>query len=256
MVSPPGLALPAVDFSRHSARQRDIFPLPSFAAQIGDRSGLSRSQKRKAASHDRRSEWFSDGVFSLNQLLGHGSSHDAHIDSFADAAAHPPLRNDGQRLCISRIKEAYDNVPAPPVGMTPAQAFSGLRGTTAGYNDAPSQGARVPFNLESCSMPPPLNCAHPVTQSLAGEPLHEIENWRECILKSQHDRMNYLHGNDRIRPYLDPNLVRDPKVYASFLQKLDRAGILSWRLNIPSWLGICLWQRKAARSASSSTPVT
>ena len=159
-------------------------------------------------------------------------------------AADLLLRNHGQGLCIDRIREVYAGVPAPPAGLTPAQAFSCLRGSSTGYSPVPLQGARVTFDLERCSMPPPLNCAHPVVQSLSGKPHEEIVNWRERILKPESERHDYMHGKDRIKPYLDPKLVRDSKVYAKFLQRLDGAGILSWKVGIQSWLGVFFVAKK------------
>ena len=45
-------------------------------------------------------------------------------------------------------------------------------------------------------------------------------------------------------PYLDPQLVRDPKVYAKFLRRLDAAGILTWKTGIRSWLGVFFVAKK------------
>ena len=226
------------------ARQRDIFPLPYATAHEGivDGGSLSRSQKRKAASHSRRDEWCADGIYSMNQLIG--SYSNSKTDSDRDEVAGMLLRNQGQALCIDRIREAYAAVPPPPAGLTPAQAFSCLRGSSTGYNPVPLQGTRVSFNLELCSMPPPLNCAHPVVDSLAGQPKEEIDNWRTRILKPESARDDYMNGTDRIRPYLDPQLVRDPKVYAKFLQRLDAAGILTWKTGIRSWLGVFFVAKK------------
>ena len=93
-------------------------------------------------------------------------------------------------------------------------------------------------------MPPPLNCAHPVVDSLAGQPKEEIHNWRNRILKPESARDDYMNGTDRIRPYLDPQLVRDLKVCAQFLQRLDAAGILTWKTGIRSWLGVIFVAKK------------
>ena len=219
-----------------SARQRDIFPLPVPARPgIVDRGSASRSQKRRIASHCRRDEWCDDATFSLNQLIGGGSNSTAGSDTDISSTV---FRNHGQLLCNDRIRGTYAAVPPPPAGLTPAQAFSALRRSSTGYNPVPQQGARVSFDLERCSMPPPLNCSHPVVNSLVGQPKEEIVNWRTRILKSESERHAYLHGEDRVKPYLDPNLVRDSKVYAKFLQRLDSAGLLKWKIGIRSWLGI------------------
>ena len=58
-----------------------------------------------------------------------------------------------------------------------------------------------------------------VVDNLAGNPKEDIVNWRNRILKPESARREYPHGNDRIRPYLDPQLVRDPKVYSNKLQR-------------------------------------
>ena len=143
------------------ARQRDIFPLPYATAHEGivDGGSLSRSQKRKAASHSRRDEWCADGIYSMNQLIG--SYSNSKTDSDRDEVAGMLLRNQGQGLCIDRIREAYAAVPPPPAGLTPAQAFSCLRGSSTGYNPVPLQGIRVSFSLELCSMPPTVKLCSP-----------------------------------------------------------------------------------------------
>ena len=213
IVSVAAMAQPLRD-SELRARQRDIFPLPhALSSDDGsvDCSSLSRSQKRKLACRNRRDEWCTEGILALNQLIGEGSCSDLDAD-----AALPPHRNLGQVLCTSRIREAYAAVPPPPASLTPAQAFSCLRGSSTGYSPVPLQGTRVPFNLEQCSLPPPSNCAHPLVDSLAGKPKEEIDDWRNRILKPESAQNEYLHGNDRIRPYLDPGLVRDPKIYSRF----------------------------------------
>ena len=94
---------------------------------------------------------------------------------------------------------------------------------------------------------PPLNCAHPVVVSLAGQPKEEIVNWLDRILKPESARNSYMHGNDRIGPQLDPMLVRDPKVYAQFLRRLDAAGTLTWKTGIRSWLGVFFVAKKSGK---------
>ena len=56
-----------------------------------------------------------------------------------------------------------------------------------------------------------------------------------------------MHGNDRIRPYLDPQLVRDPKVYAQFLLRLDAVGILTWKTGIRPWLRVFFVAKKSGK---------
>ena len=99
------------------ARQRDIFPLPYATAHQGivDRGSLSRSQKRKTASHSRRDKWCADGIYFMNQLICSYSNEKA--DSDRDDAAGMLLRTQVQGLCIDRIREAYAAVPPPPAGL-------------------------------------------------------------------------------------------------------------------------------------------
>ena len=100
-------------------------------------------------------------------------------------------------------------------------------------------------------MPPPLSHAHPVLESLDGEHLHRVKEWRSHILKNEDDRQTYMRSADRVKPYLDPGLVRDSSTYASFLMRLNSAGILTWRVGIKSWLGcFFLYQRNQGSCGS------
>ena len=168
---------------------------------------LSRSAKRRLCKHDRQRSWMLDGVSTLNSISGIPHSDDDLIG---------PSRNATQVQCLDRIRRCYGAVPAPPAELTPAGAFSALRGSASGYDPDPSQGARVSFNLELCSMPPAMNQAHPVLDSLSGVHHLRVEKWRTHILRDEEARRIYMHSDDLVRPYLDPHLVRDPMFMRSF----------------------------------------
>ena len=75
-------------------------------------------------------------------------------------------------------------------------------------------------------MPPPLSSAAPVLESLDGVPFQRVRDWRSCILRSEDEQRAYLESAARVKPYLDPGLVRDPAIYAIFLRRLHECGIL------------------------------
>ena len=132
------------------ARQRDIFPLPIVAEDCPKFDGLawkdlSRSKQRRLTRRHRQEAWYSEGIEALNSLLG-----------FSRSDAPGGTRNIGHVNSCDQIRRRYGSVPPPPADMTPAGAFSALRGISSGYDPDPGQGARVSFDLELCSMPPPL----------------------------------------------------------------------------------------------------
>ena len=190
------------------ARQRDFFPLPrpdgSPKLDSDSWDALSRSKQRRIAKHHKIDSWYADAVCGLNSLFGSGS-----IESDA-------IRNLPQTLVLDRIRRRYESIPAPPADMSAAGAFHSLRGTASGYSPEVGQGARVPFSLELCSMPPPLSSAAPVLESLDGVPFQRVRDWRSCILRSEDEQRAYLESAARVKPYLDPGLVRDPAIYAIF----------------------------------------
>ena len=226
--------LPA-DFAR-DMRVKGVFPLPVPSFEPSEATGSassSRSVKRRIEKRLHNNAWFADGIGTLNSMFGVPGS------AVADAAGGPP-RNLSQIESLDRIRGIYAAVPGPPSDLTPSEAFHALRGAASGYNTDPGQGARVPFNMERCSMPPPMNVTHDCLSSLDGEHHRRVEHWRTHILRDEDARKNYMHSDRRIKPYLDPELVRDPGVYGQFLSKLHDSGMLTWRTGIRSWLGCFL----------------
>ena len=225
------------------SRVRGVFPLPVPACELSEVSGiasLSRSAKRRIEKHIHNDAWFADGIGALNSVSG--------VPGIAAAdAVGSPTRNLTQVRSYDRIRQIYASVPGPPANLTASEAFHALRGAASGYNTDPGQGARVPFSLERCSMPPAMNVTHSCLSSLDGVHHERVEQWRTRILKPEDARRNYMQSSDRVRPYLDPALVRDPGVYGQFLMKLHNAGMLSWRTGIRSWLGCFFVMKKSGK---------
>ena len=65
-------------------------------------------------------------------------------------------------------------------------------------------------------MPPAMNVTHDCLSSIVGEPHRRFEQWRTCMLKDEDVRRNYMQSSSRVRPCLDPALVKDFGVYAQF----------------------------------------
>ena len=176
---------------------------------------------------------------SLNELSG---------APYSDPGTTP--RNATQVESLDHLKKAYDRVLKPPLGMSGARAFSELCRTSSRYDPQPLgtvAGERAPYDKGLVSMPPPASTLHPVVESLDGGDKFVVEHWASHILKSPQDRDLYSTSVDRPRPFLEPTLVKESSVYADFLDKLDKGGLLSWKQGLPSLLGVFFVRKKNGR---------
>ena len=56
--------------------------------------------------------------------------------------------------------------------------------------------------------------------------------------------ITYVGSQQRVKPYLEPTLVKRPDVYGHFLSHLDFANMLKWRVGGPSLMGIFFVHKK------------
>ena len=66
----------------------------------------------------------------------------------------------------------------------------------------------------------------------------------QTILKSESGQLCHRCSDARPKPFIEPALVRNFRVYADFLVHLDRSGMLSWRVGGESLLGIIFVAKK------------
>ena len=238
-----------------SARDRELFPLPIPPAPLvrgnpesGDTGKPCRSVHPRVLRRKHRHSWYEDGVHALNQLSGYPFSS--------------PLgcaRNHAQSVVLERLRLLYDRVAAPPSGLSAAGAFRELCGTSSRY--VPSDvGGAAPYVKEYVSWPPEESVACNVVDSLGEAGRGMMFGWERNILKDA-DGNDYASSQQRVKPYLEPTLVRRPEVYGDFLSHLDSANMLKWRVGAhPSWVSSSCIRNPAQMvtrvSESSWTPGT
>ena len=216
-------------------KERDLFPLPRRqlpASVLGkssyflNRDGelLSRSTIRRVTQRFHKGVWCDEGIQTLNEVSG------VPFDS--------PLQTPcklAQRHAISRIEALYSRVPAPPPEFSTAGAFTELCGSASRYQ--PIEAATTaPYVKELVSWPPPDTRPVPVTDMLGGTGL--ASGIRNYIFKPEAERQATRSEPDQIKLSLGPTLVWNPRVYSEFLQRLEQAGMSSWRVEGESLLGV------------------
>ena len=218
-------------------RRRDVFPLPlPLGASVSDYShlSLSRRQRRRISRSIKIQNWYAQGIQTLNELSG---------APFSEPGDN--CRNAVQVACVEHLQGEYARVPAPPVDASGPRAFSELCRTSTRYDPTPHavQGERSPYDKDLISWPTVDSEPHDILESLQGTDRSVIENWSSAILKSPSERNLYLNSSDRVKPFLEPSLVRDEQTYAGFVARLDAAGMLCWKRGVASLLG-CFFVRK------------
>ena len=222
-----------------SARDRELFPLPIPPAppvrgthESGDTGKPCRSVHRRVLRSQHRHSWYQDGVHALNQLSGYPFSS-------------PPecARNHAQSVVLERLQLLYDRVLAPPSDLSAAGAFRELCGTSSRY--VPSDvGGTAPYVKKYVSWPPEESVACNVVDSLGEADREMTLGWEHNILKDADGVHDYVSSQQRVKPYLEPTLVRCPEVYGDFLSHLDSANMLNWRVGGPSLMGIFFVHKK------------
>ena len=85
-------------------RQRDIFPLPSFDANILDRSiVLSRGTRRRIIKCNHKNNWKNDAITSLNTLGGH------EMSALDDLRCLPS----GTLAALEEVSQAFNALGSP-----------------------------------------------------------------------------------------------------------------------------------------------
>ncbi len=225
-------------FSSHasdsSARIRDVFPL-SLGRELPTVECASRSMLRRLRRSKGNMDWKSEGVISLNELAG-----------FSDAIYSGEGSNLLQKDCLRRLSDLYGRVPGKPEGMDGPRALAELCKSSSHYTPTePSVMAR--YSKELVSWPSIGAEGVPVTSCLDGDDRAFAVDWRHTMLRSDAERQEYLCSSDRIRPHLEPTLVRRPSVYGDFVNELYKRNMLTFRIGSDSLLGVFFVKKKNGR---------
>ena len=111
----------------------------------------------------------------------------------------------------------------------------------------PSLGT-AQYDRDIVSWPPVGSVAVPITEHLASDDSEFVTRLRETMLKSSDDISSYMASADRVKPFLEPTLVRRPCVYADFLHRLFDCGMIRFRVGGPSLLGVFFVTKSSGNS--------
>jgi hypothetical protein len=176
--------------------------------------------------------WCADGLNTLNQLSG-----------FPFDDAPKAAQNAAQQAAVDRISTLYRRVPAPPAELTPAGALRELCGSASRY--LPTEpSTTAPYTKDLVSWPPEGTKATPIGDLLSDADQSMVYDWETSILRDDSEVRSHFDSASRVKPFLEPTLVRRPQVYAEFLQRLEAAGMLVWRVGGPSLLGFFFCEKE------------
>ena len=200
------------------------------------KSDLCRSTKRRVSKVLYNETWCAEGACTLNELSGAPFS--------GDVQPCPP--NAAQSAALAHLSSLYARVPAPPSEFTPAGAFKELCGSASRY--CPSPAAKTArCCMDNVSWPPSGSSPVNVSELLEGDDHLDACLWRDRVLKAPEERSAYRESRDRVKPYLEPSLVRRRPVYASFLHHLFLSGMIRFRPRCESYLGIFFVVKKSGK---------
>lgn len=217
-------------------RNRDIFPLPSQGEENLSNftmpSGHSRCSARRLAKKMHKQRWLNEAIFALNELSGAPYSK-------------PPRdpQNAGQAAVISRLTEAFGRVPPPPTDLTEAGAYHELCGSNVLYQPAEFPKT-APYNKELVSWPPIGSRPSPLGDNLDGAALSMLED--PSLMLREIDEIEN-ESNACIKTFAEPTLCRRPYVYADFLKRLEKSGMVRWRVGGASNLGLFFVKKKSGK---------
>ena len=189
---------------------RELLPCPvPFPGNGCMSAGAGRKRCHASLQRLRRAAaargWANDAVES--QLYGHGPTP-AVSDGCRVSAA--------QRECSDAIVKRVLEFGAPE-RLTPAEALEALCGAPPGYGEP---GPRTSYQQELVSLPPPGNAPCDASALLRGALAKSWCDWRCQMRRLPEDAASQREALAVTRPYSDPKLVRRPRVYAHFVEKL------------------------------------
>ena len=203
----------------HVARQRDVFPLRSFDKITFDRSLLSRCVIRSLTAKNKTLDWANLGVASLNELSG--------VDNLDVSSSDAGPR--GAQLAQDNILKNYASMGKPANDFSPEGALHELLGKSSFY-DA-SRTDIQPYSKERCSWPDNGSSPIPLIDHIHPADRSQLFNWQVSMLRSNTDYRKFKQSSPVVKPYIDPTLMSTPHTYASFLKRLDSAGMLRWTVS-------------------------
>lgn len=204
-----GSASPAL--AGTAARQRDLFPLPP----LGTHSGISFGpddivQRRSRRSRD-ISRWAASAVDALNELAGRGRPTGGHTSAVV------------QQRTLTCVKDAFLRLPPPPpdirLGKRALQdLLAACRLYCSERQDVQSyEKGRVSWPQVGAA---PID----VLPLLPDADRAQLADWRQRLLRDPDEQLRGRQACGVLRPYMDPILRTQPRVYHDFITELAARG--------------------------------
>ena len=209
------------------ARQRDIFPLPTFATDSRRQFTQGRRARARANFGHYWRDWANDGIRALNGMYG--------VQDLTSVTTAADGSNATQRVVLDHLADTYQSfvkecgTAATEAGVpTGDAALAELLANATGYSDTSARV--VPYSYDKVSWPDAGSSPIPLGSLVPAAEQDRLGAWRQSMLRDQASFSVELEKASSFRPYVDPGLQRRPRDYAKFLQRLDSAGMVKWRV--------------------------
>jgi hypothetical protein len=159
--------------------------------------------------------WINDGITALNELGGRGL--------VADSSSSISL---AQRQCLDSISDAYHKVGPPPDTAYPDGALSELLRSSRFY-DVERRDIQ-PYTKGRMAWPDVGSTPIDLESNLPVADRHLVADWQHHLLASPAEAAASATAAGIVRPYLDPALVANPRVYGDFIRELSDRGLVGF----------------------------
>ena len=199
-------------------RQRDILPLPNYDKHIFD-SNISTNIKRRLRRKNKSLDWANECVDVLNRVGSDG----------AQVSSGFVPQNSASAQASQHILETFCEMPGPPPDTSPEGALTELLESAGFYSH--SRADVLPYEKEHVSWPDCGSRPVEIVGGLLPTDRSNLINWETELLRDSKDYKSHIANSKVVRPYVDPLLANDPKLYGDFLLRLNLAGMLKWRVS-------------------------
>ena len=207
---------------------RELLPFPApfpNAPCLRSAHNRSRGVRRRLHATGAWQQWANSGVSAINSLAGLG----------------PSTSRDKTPLQLSRIVDANKDVGQPPSSLSPAGALRELCRESLPY--LTEDAGPASFKPGLVALPELSQTACQSESALCSEHRDRLDGAGSTLLNSVDATQRALLDADLEKPYVDP-AFRSPKVYGQFLSDLSKRGIICFKLNGKSYLGMFFVHKK------------
>lgn len=245
------MSLPAMDTAGHvgglsdhpknfvsagsQGRQRGLFPfpLPSGGDLSGCKAKVSRTVARRLEARSHADQWVQDIVWTVNCMFAGEESMGSFVGNGSTTLS--------QRLCLDRVKEAVYSAGKPDV--SGSEALGELRSKPP-YGGEPS--SVVSLDLDKVSLPAAGSEAASLQSILGSRAENFVKRLESKVLPESVVR-DRKAASALKKPYFDPILKAQPRMYALFCRRLFDAGLIEYRQQVKKVVGAFCVKKKENR---------